>query len=49
VLPDQVMNFGTLYKDNCAGCHGQNGRQGAARPLNDGFILHSSAKNDCAM
>jgi mono/diheme cytochrome c family protein len=38
-LPDQVTNFGTLYKDNCAGCHGQNGRYGAARPLNDGLYL----------
>ena len=33
------MTFGTLYKDNCAGCHGQNGRHGAARPLNDGLYL----------
>ena len=39
MLPDQVMTFGTLYKDNCAGCHGQNGRYGAARPLNDGLYL----------
>jgi mono/diheme cytochrome c family protein len=39
VLPDQVMAFGTLYKDNCAGCHGLNGRYGAARPLNDRLYL----------
>ena len=39
MLPDQVMTFGALYKDNCAGCHGQNGRYGAARPLNDGLYL----------
>jgi cytochrome c oxidase cbb3-type subunit 3 len=39
VLPDNVMDFATLYKDNCAGCHGQNGRYGAARPLNDGLYL----------
>jgi cytochrome c oxidase cbb3-type subunit III len=38
-LPDQVTNFGTLYKNNCAGCHGENGRYGAARPLNDGLYL----------
>jgi cytochrome c oxidase cbb3-type subunit 3 len=38
-LPDQVTNFGTLYKENCAGCHGQDGRYGAARPLNDGLYL----------
>jgi mono/diheme cytochrome c family protein len=39
VLPDQVMAFETLYKDNCAGCHGQTGRHGAARPLNDSLYL----------
>jgi mono/diheme cytochrome c family protein len=39
VLPDNVMNFAALYKDNCAGCHGQNGRYGAARPLNDRLYL----------
>jgi cytochrome c oxidase cbb3-type subunit 3 len=39
VLPDKVTDFATLYKDNCAGCHGQNGRHGAARPLNDGLYL----------
>ncbi len=38
-LPDQVLTFGTLYQDNCAGCHGQSGRYGAARPLNDGLYL----------
>jgi mono/diheme cytochrome c family protein len=38
-LPDQVTNFATLYKDNCAGCHGPDGRNGAARPLNDGVYL----------
>jgi cytochrome c oxidase cbb3-type subunit III len=39
VLPDQVVDFATLYKDNCAGCHGENGQHGAARPLNDGLYL----------
>jgi mono/diheme cytochrome c family protein len=39
VLPDKVTDFATLYKGNCAGCHGQNGRHGAARPLNDGLYL----------
>jgi mono/diheme cytochrome c family protein len=39
VLPDQVMDFTTLYQANCAACHGQNGRYGAARPLNDGLYL----------
>jgi mono/diheme cytochrome c family protein len=39
VMPDQVTDFAALYQGNCAGCHGQNGRMGAARPLNDpGFL-----------
>src|SRR5689334_2969453 len=39
VLPDQVVDFATLYKDNCAGCHGENGQHRATRPLNDGVYL----------
>lgn len=30
-----VLAFPTLYAANCAGCHGADGRLGAARPLND--------------
>jgi len=32
-LPDQVMDFNTLYTQNCAGCHGENGKNGAAISL----------------
>lgn len=39
VLPDQVTDFSALYHANCGGCHGQDGRYGAARPLNDGLYL----------
>jgi cytochrome c oxidase cbb3-type subunit 3 len=39
VLPDQVSDFAALYKNNCAGCHGGDGRLGAARPLNDPVFL----------
>jgi cytochrome c oxidase cbb3-type subunit III len=39
VLPDRVTEFPVLYKDNCAGCHGLDGRLGAARPLNDPLYL----------
>jgi cytochrome c oxidase cbb3-type subunit III len=28
--PDQVADFGTLYAENCAACHGAQGRGGAA-------------------
>jgi len=38
-LPDRVTEFSVLYKDNCAGCHGVDGRFGAARPLNDPMYL----------
>jgi len=31
--PDQVQDFSTLYKQNCAACHGENGRRGAAVSL----------------
>jgi mono/diheme cytochrome c family protein len=39
VLPDRVTEFSVLYKDNCSGCHGLDGRLGAARPLNDPLYL----------
>jgi len=39
VLPDQVTDFTALYTNNCAGCHGQDGRAGAARRLNDPVFL----------
>lgn len=31
--PDEVLDFSTLYKANCAACHGENGRGGAAIAL----------------
>lgn len=39
ILPDQVTDFSALYETNCAGCHGRDGRLGAARPLNDPLYL----------
>jgi cytochrome c oxidase cbb3-type subunit 3 len=38
-LPSQVMGFAELYGQFCAGCHGADGRLGAARPLNDPVYL----------
>lgn len=38
-LPEQVTDFNTLFANNCAGCHGPDGRSGAARPLNDPVFL----------
>lgn len=31
--PGQAMDFATLYKENCAACHGANGRNGPAMDL----------------
>jgi cytochrome c oxidase cbb3-type subunit 3 len=39
VIPSRVMAFDVLYRQNCAGCHGADGRFGAARPLNDPVYL----------
>jgi cytochrome c oxidase cbb3-type subunit 3 len=35
VPADQVLDFGVLYRQNCAGCHGSDGKLGPAPPLND--------------
>ena len=39
VRPDQQLDFHVLYKQNCSGCHGDNGRGGAAIPLNNPAYL----------
>lgn len=33
VRPDEVLSFAALYKQNCAACHGEDGRNGAAISL----------------
>jgi cytochrome c oxidase cbb3-type subunit III len=35
----EITDFSQLYALNCAGCHGADGRLGAARPLNDPLYL----------
>lgn len=39
VRSDRVTDFATLYGQNCAGCHGADGRFGPAPPLNDPLFL----------
>jgi cytochrome c oxidase cbb3-type subunit III len=39
LAPDQIMDFATLYSENCAGCHGADGRGGAAIALGDPVYL----------
>jgi mono/diheme cytochrome c family protein len=37
--PNEVLSFDTLYQQNCAGCHGEQGRGGAAIALNSPVYL----------
>lgn len=39
LAPGEVLDFGALYSQNCAGCHGDNGRGGAAIALADPVYL----------
>jgi cytochrome c oxidase cbb3-type subunit 3/ubiquinol-cytochrome c reductase cytochrome c subunit len=36
---EAIMDFPTLFESNCAGCHGADGKNGAARILNDSLYL----------
>ena len=38
VPPEKVLEFATLFKTNCAGCHGADGEFGPAPPLNDSLF-----------
>ena len=39
LAPDQIMDFATLYSENCAGCHGADGKGGAAIALANPVFL----------
>jgi cytochrome c oxidase cbb3-type subunit III len=39
VAPSEISDFSTLYAQNCAGCHGADGRGGAAISLADPVYL----------
>lgn len=39
VPPDQILDFSSLYSQNCAGCHGRDGQGGAALPLGNPVYL----------
>jgi cytochrome c oxidase cbb3-type subunit 3 len=47
LAPNDVLEFGTLYGENCAGCHGAEGRGGAAIALADPVYL--AIVDDAAM
>jgi cytochrome c oxidase cbb3-type subunit 3 len=39
LAPSEVLEFATLYSENCAACHGENGRGGAAIALGNPVYL----------
>ena len=39
IVPNEISDFNVLYGENCAGCHGPDGRGGAAIPLGDPVYL----------
>jgi mono/diheme cytochrome c family protein len=44
--PEQVTDFKTLYKQNCAACHGDEGRRGAAISLaNPVYLAYAGEAN----
>ena len=46
VRPNDVLDFSTLYKANCAACHGENGRGGAAISLVNPVYLAVVGEDD---
>ena len=46
VRPEQVLDFPTLYRQNCAACHGVTGKDGAALPLNNPVYLAIAGEDD---
>src|SRR5271156_1776943 len=39
IVPSEISDFNVLYGENCAGCHGSDGRGGAAIALADPVYL----------
>jgi cytochrome c oxidase cbb3-type subunit III len=39
ILPPDITDFATLFSDNCAGCHGVDGKNGPGRPLHNALYL----------
>jgi len=43
--PENIADFDTLFNQNCRGCHGNDGRNGAAQALNDSLYQHLAGKD----
>jgi cytochrome c oxidase cbb3-type subunit 3/ubiquinol-cytochrome c reductase cytochrome c subunit len=44
--PDQVLDFATLYQENCSACHGEHGRMGVAISLaNPAYLSFAGTAN----
>jgi cytochrome c oxidase cbb3-type subunit III len=39
IVPNEISDFATLYEHNCSGCHGPDGKGGAAIALDDPVYL----------
>jgi len=46
VPANEVLSFSALYGQNCAGCHGPEGKLGPAPPLNDGLFRSIIAESE---
>jgi mono/diheme cytochrome c family protein len=44
--PEQVIDFPTLYRENCSACHGAQGRQGAAISLANPVYLTTAGPDN---
>ena len=44
--PEAVMNFHQLFSENCSGCHGPSGKNGAGPRLNDPLYLALAGRQD---
>lgn len=42
--PDQMLDFTTLYQQNCSACHGESGRNGAAISLSNALYLATAGE-----
>ena len=47
--PENQLDFHALFKENCAGCHGESGRGGPSLPLNNPAFLAVAGEDNLEM